>query len=356
MSHKISRRILIAGAALMAQAAPVRLPKKLRLGILGLEGHIGEILDPLPQLPDVELVAVSDADPLQRRKGARPGVREYSNHLELLDAEHLDVAAICGNHAERAALLLACAQRKINVVSEKPLAITRADFDQVRKAVSASGIHLSMIISMRFLPEFQALRNTVASGQIGEVVQVTAQKSYKLGSRPDWMKHRASYGGTIPYIGIHLVDLMRFTTGRELLHVASHESRTGHPELGDMENTAVSIYRLDNGGNGSFHLDYCRPETSPSHGDDRLRIAGTRGIVEYQENLGVTVITDEQPPRKIDPLPPAQSYFTDFLESAYLGKPSGLSLADIYRANEIVLEARDAADLVAAATKKNPKL
>ncbi len=346
-SNHFSRRTLLAGAALLAQAAPVRLPRKIRLGILGLEGHIAELLDPLPQLPDVELVAVSDADPAQRLKVARPGVRPYASHLELLDKENLDVAGLCGNHAERVALIQACAQRKIHVVSEKPLAINTADFEKVRRAVADHGIELSMIIAMRFQPEFQALRNAVQSGQIGEVTQVTAQKSYVLGKRPEWMKHRASYGGTIPYIGIHLVDLMRFTTGRELLHLASHESRVGHPESGDMENTAVSLFRLDNGGNGAMHLDYLRPDNAASHGDDRLRIAGTRGLVEYQEHVGVTLMTDQRAEHRIDPLPAPLSYFTDFLESVYSGKPRGLSLDDIYRANQIVLEARDSADKVA---------
>lgn len=355
-SDPLTRRTLLAGAALLAQAASaaplVRLPRKIRLGILGLEGHIAELLDPLPLLPDVELVAVSDADPAQRKKVSRPGVKQYTSHLELLDKEKPDVAGICGNHAERAALIQACAQRKIHVVSEKPLAITKADFDKVRRAVADNGIQLSMIIAMRFQPEFQALRTAVMSGQVGDVIQVTAQKSYKLGSRPDWMKHRASYGGTIPYIGIHLVDLMRFTTGRELLHVASHETRVGHPELGDMENTAISLFRLDNGGNGAMHLDYCRPETAVSHGDDRLRVAGTKGIAEYIENVGVTLVTDGQTHRKPD-LPAPLSFFTDFLESVYAGKPRGLSLADIYRANEIVLEARDSALLTHAAKKRS---
>ncbi len=343
---------MLAGAALIAQAVPsmaqVRLPRKLRLAVLGLEGHIADVLDGLPQLPDVELVAISDVSAALRTTVAkRPEARtarQYSDHLELLDREKPDIAALCGNNFERPAMIHACARRKIDVVAEKPLANTRALFEQVRKDVADSGIHLTMIISMRFLPEFQALRNIVASGEIGDVVQVTAQKSYKLGTRPDWMKHRNTYGGTIPYIGIHLVDLMRFTTGRDLIHMASHETRLGHPELGEMENTAVSIYRLDNGGNASFHLDYCRPESAPGHGDDRLRIAGTRGVAEYIENVGVTVIAEGKPPRKVDPLPQAKAFFADWLESVHNGKPSGLPLADIYRANEIVLEARDAAD------------
>jgi hypothetical protein len=48
--------------------------------------------------------------------------------------------------------------------------------------------------------------------------------------------------------------------------------------------------------------------------------------------------------QQIRELPPDVSLFLDFLASVYLGKPAGLDLRDIYRVNEIVLAARDAAD------------
>ncbi len=71
----LSRRAWVTGAALARLAVaqqPVRLPQKVRIAIIGLEGHIGEILDPLDRLPDVELVALQDADP-QRLKQAAEG-------------------------------------------------------------------------------------------------------------------------------------------------------------------------------------------------------------------------------------------------------------------------------------------
>jgi hypothetical protein len=75
-----------------------------------------------------------------------------------------------------------------------------------------------------------------------------------------------------------------------------------------------------------------------------LRLAGTRGVVEYQAATGVTLITGEQAPREIRNLPADGSLFLDFLESVYHGVPASLSLADIYRVNEIVLAARESAD------------
>src|ERR1017187_5505409 len=68
---RTSRRRLLAGTlggSLMAQVeAPpeVRLPRKIRLALAGFDGHPEEILRVLPQLPDVELVAVAgeESDP-----------------------------------------------------------------------------------------------------------------------------------------------------------------------------------------------------------------------------------------------------------------------------------------------------
>ena len=107
---------------MLAAPAPLRLPRKVRLAILGLEGHIEEILDPLPLLPDVELVAVADRDgkllESAARRPAAAHARRYADYRESLDREQLDMAGICGTDGERAAVILACAARKIHVVAE----------------------------------------------------------------------------------------------------------------------------------------------------------------------------------------------------------------------------------------------
>jgi predicted dehydrogenase len=294
------------------------------------------------------LVAIQDPDPqlaaqvAEGKHGA--GARLYRDWRELLNRESLDMVGVCGANGERAEIVLECAKRKIHIVAEKPLAITVADLDRIRQAVAQSGVHLTMLISMRFEARYRAIQQIVEAGEIGEVAQIAAQKSYKLGERAEWMRNRATYGGTIPFIAVHMVDLMRFTSGRELVEAVSFEGRVGHPELRDMENTTATIFRLDNRGTAALHMDYLRPDTAPSWGDDRLRLAGTRGVVEYQAATGVTLITGERAPREIRNLPPDGSLFLDFLESVYHGVPAGLSLTDIYRVNEIVLAARDSAD------------
>src|ERR1700730_2603482 len=200
------------------------------------------------------------------------------------------MAAICCANGERAEIILECAKRKLNIVAEKPLAITAQDLDRVKTAVAANGTRLTMLISMRFEGVYRALKHIVDSGEIGEVAQIAAQKSYKLGDRAEWMRSRATFGGTIPYIAVHMVDLMRWTSGRELVETVSLQNRVGHSELQEMENVTGTIFRLDNGGIATLRMDYLRPDTAPTWGDDRLRLAGTRGVAEFQEATGMSLM------------------------------------------------------------------
>ena len=139
-------------------------------------------------------------------------------------------------------------------------------------AVKRNGIHLGMLLPMRFDPPYLAMRRIVQSGAIGEVLQIDAQKSYQLGERPAWQKHAATYGSTILWIAIHSIDLMLWVSGRRFTEAASLQSHVGFPEAGDMQNVTGTLFRLDNGGSATLHMDYLRPATASGHGDDRLRV------------------------------------------------------------------------------------
>src|SRR5690349_17656282 len=132
MAEPITRRTLLAAAAL-------RLPRKIRVGIAGMEGHTGEILKPIEGLADVELAAASDTDPKKLARLA-PEVHRYADHRRMLDQEKLDVVGIGGSNGDRAGVILDCAARKIHIAAEKPLAIERADLERIKAAVKRNGV------------------------------------------------------------------------------------------------------------------------------------------------------------------------------------------------------------------------
>jgi predicted dehydrogenase len=351
----ISRRSFllstIAGASIwplrnFAAEGGVKFPETIRIGLIGLEGHYSDITSAAKAIPQIRFTAI--ADPNQKRIETRNAVfanaARYTDYRKLLANEKLDIVGVCGENGVRAEILLACAGRVPAIISEKPLTLTFAELASVRRAIEKHNTALSMLLTMRFTPIYQAMRRIVQSGEIGEVVLMDAQKSYKLGERPDWMKSRKTFGGTIPYIGVHMMDLMQFVSGRKFVEVSAFQSTVGVPDLGDMENVAALSFKLDNSGVASLHMDYQRPETAPTHGDDRLRIVGTKGIVEFQETQGLTLVTKDQAPRKITDLPQSKPLAVDFIESLYGGTPHQLTRAEIFRISEIILKTRDAAE------------
>jgi predicted dehydrogenase len=347
----MTRRTLLATAAAALPAAanePVRLPKKIRLGIIGFDGHPGEITGPLPQLPDIEVVAICDANPqVLARQAKNPrlaSARQYPGYREMLAKEQLDLAAVCNNNGERAGAVLACVEKKLNVIAEKPIAISRKDYMRVKEAVTTQKISFGQLFPMRYSPPYRALKRIVDSGALGEIVQISSQKSYKAAPDVAWRVNRATYGSTILWIGIHMIDLMRWATGREFMDATSWQTRVAMPELKDQENVTASVFKLDNGGLAMLRMDYLRPQTAPSHGDDRMRIAGTKGVAEYMAATGVTLVTADQKPVVVKDLPPGGELFVDYLQATYNGKAPTITLSDIWKVNEITIAAHEAAE------------
>lgn len=314
--------------------------------MVGFEGHAGEILDLLPRLPEVRVTAICDSDTaILESEGRKPELSKaarYTDYRQMLGQEQFDVAAVCNDNGARAAAILDCLAHGAHVIAEKPLALRREDLEAIRAAARKSGKRVGILLPMRFEPVYLQMRKVVENGLVGEVVSIDAQKSYKAGTREEWYRHRRTYGGTIPWVGIHMIDLMRFVSGREFREVSAFAANVAAPQLGDMENVAAAVFRLDNGGIATLRLDYCRPDSAPSHGDDRLRVAGTKGVLEFREGTGTTLLG--QPGGKLPSLPGAGSVFVDFLESVYAAKLSGLTLDEICRVNEITLCAQEAVE------------
>lgn len=338
----LTRRALLAAPA-------IKLPRKLRLGMVGVLGHAGDILNPLKDLPDVELVAVAESDPAELQKmRSRPVAAKatfYSDYRRMLDAEKLDLCGVCTSNGDRAESVIAVAERGLPLIAEKPLALHRTDFERARRAVESSGKPIWLILPLRYEPAYLAMRQMVRDGVVGDVGMISSQKSYKAGSRPKWMRERATYGSTILWIGIHMFDLMRWTTGRRFTEAFSYQSQVSAPGgIGQMENTTSTVLKMDNGGTASLHMDYYRSEGAPTHGDDRLRIAGSKGIIEYMAATGVTLLRQGSKVEVVQNLPPEREIFVEFLETAFNGKANDMPLEDVWQVNATTLAAHESAE------------
>jgi len=320
-----------------------------KVALYGLEGHESIILDAIADRDDAQLVGISTEDQkkfdgLCGNAAVHEETKYYADWREMLAKAQIDVLAVCSENHRHAEPIIAAARRGINVITEKPIAVSRKELDGVRAAVEKSGIGFSVLFDMRTSPAYIAMREAVQNGAIGKPVLIFAQKSYRLGERPDWMKSRAQFGGTIPYVACHMLDLAMWITGLDVKRVAAFHGNASHPEIREMEDHAVLSFEMTLGAAMSLTLDYLRPAAAPTHGDARLRIAGSGGVIEVKDlESRVELITADKPARNV-PVGEGYNLFSDFLDSLDSKKEHTIKLREVFRVTEILLAALDAAD------------
>ena len=74
------------------------------------------------------------------------------------------------------------------------------------------------------------------------------------------------------------------------------------------------MFELDGGGTGIVHADFYRPDKTATHGDDRLRVAGTQGVVEVRAGRCLLLANDgaEQDLTESVPSRPMHAEFIQF--------------------------------------------
>ena len=92
------------------------------------------------------------------------------------------------------------------------------------------------------------------------------------------------------------------------------------------------------------YLDYLRPQPAPTHGDDRLRVAGAEGVIEMREdNPKIMLVTGKRKPYEVD-AEKTTNLFTAFVRAVREERPTPIPAEDCFAVTDVVLRARDAAE------------
>lgn len=189
---------------------------KLRFGLIGL-GKVGELhLEAYQELrEDIEIAAAAEPDPVRLRAlTTRFGLRPYSDYLEMLKTEKLDLVCVLTPAETHCKITVTCASAGVNILCEKPLAVNLNAAQLMVAACQHAGVKLFYGASYRFLPAVQKARELIQSGVIGDVLLLREQI---LGGRgpgshqPIGFAHYPEGGpggsgmGLVDH-GIHLID------------------------------------------------------------------------------------------------------------------------------------------------------
>lgn len=267
----------------------------------------------------------------------------YETPTELFGEFQPDVVSVGAVYGYNGDLIAEVLERGLPVVSDKPIAATWAQLDRLRALCADPARILLTEFPFRAQPEFLAARGAVREGCIGEVILATAQKSYRFGDRPSWYGARESYGGTLLWVASHAIDIIGHCTGKELGRVTGAQGNLSHPELAEMEDHCAVLFEMNGGGTAIVHADYFRPTAAASHGDDRLRLAGSKGILEIRDGRCLLTTTDE-PEHDITASATPRPMHEQLL-AAMRGEASEFfSTAESLRTAALLLHTRDAVD------------
>ena len=321
-----------------------------KIAVIGSVGHFGYAVEGVRLLKETEIAGVArgcageSMDPVTEAiHEASLSTTEYEDYRAMLDEVEPDIAVINTHFHLQAEVTAEVLRRDINAFVEKPVATSLDDLDALEAAYEASGAELIAMLGLRYDPAFFTAWQRVTGGEIGEVRLLHAQKSYRLGSRSELYKKRSTYGGTIPWVGIHAIDWIQWFGGADFISVTAGQSSKGNRDHGDLESSAACMFSLSDGVIATVNIDYFRPESAPSHGDDRIRVAGTDGVIEVRGG-GVYLINGDGEGERILELADPGNIFESFASSLEGKTECLLTAADSFRATRLGLLARKSAD------------
>lgn len=237
----------------------------------------------------------------------------------------------------------------LGVITDKPMAVSLEELAQIEAAAAATGAPLFLLLTERYSPPIYTARQWIARGAIGEVVQQHLCRPHRLRpeNRPDWMFHRAQYGGILNDLAVHDIDLACYFSGREMRRVlAAHVSNARFPQLTDFCDNGIALFEMSHGGTASIEVNWLTPDAYRAHGDVQFFLTGTRGFLAISTvDASVRICTDTEPERLLELIEPPCTCEEDALaKMADWSYSSLISTADSIAATRFALLAQQAAE------------
>lgn len=222
---------------------------RLRVGVVGSGFIAGRHLAALTALPDVEVVAVADADSARAQEtAARHGARPYGDGLLLLEREELDAVWLCVPPSAHGPLEAAAVTRGLPFFVEKPLSVDLPSAVRTAQAVAEAGLLTCVGYHWRSLSVVQRAREAAAAAPVQLLT------AHWLDSTPaaPWWSRRAASGGQLLEQTTHLVDLARVLVG-EISTVQALEVTTPRPQWpgADVPTASAVLLRFASGAVGT---------------------------------------------------------------------------------------------------------
>ena len=256
----------------------------LKLGLIGLGGMGRGHLEKEISLSEVQFTGVADVvkesvDEISTRYGI-PGFYEFER---LVDSGTCEAVLIATPHPFHAPIARYAIEHGLHVLSEKPIAVTVSEADQMIAAADRAGVKLGVMFQTRTEPHVRRAYDLLAEGAIGRVYRSVmiashwyrTQNYYNSGAwRGTW---KGEGGGVLMNQSPHSLDVFIWLGGKprrvqSRVHTRAHQIR--------VEDTVEAMIDYEEG-----HTGWLYTTTAEWPGENRFEFTGDRGKLVIQDHV-----------------------------------------------------------------------
>ena len=220
------------------------------------------------------LVALCDSDPARlMAAGALWGTTGlYSNALELIAAEPIDVLSICtptATHAEVLRNILGGTNTPRAILCEKPLGLTLAESEEMAALAESKNVVLATVYMRRYANNFRALKAFIDKGGIGKLQAITGvyiKGTFHNGTH--WFDMLRYLAGEVDFVSA--LNTLGETRDDPTLDVALRLKSGVFATLRAADHTAYTVFEMELFGTGGrvrivdsgFEIEVYTPQPS----------------------------------------------------------------------------------------------
>jgi len=288
-----------------------------RLGLVGLGNWGHKLAGTIGKLEGVELAtcfarSIDTRTDFADNYGCRP-----ARSVDDLLADGLDAVLVATPHSTHVELIEAVARAGLNVMVEKPLALTVSDARRCVVAAETAGVILQVAHYRRRLPATRAVKQLIDSGAIGTPYLVEGHFSRMWGPqtvRPWRDDPNESPAGAMTALGVHMADNLLYWAGRAV-RLSALSNRFG--STGGIDDITGALIEFESGAIGTITTSLRTPKlvSCAAHGSQ---------MVAYSEMDGLRLKTlmgndDEETDRRYEPFDAVTDNLAGFVDCIRTG-------------------------------------
>lgn len=242
--------------------------------------HTMEYATAVQKNPKSTLACLWDDDPARGQETAEKLGIPFQPDLDAIWADpSIDAITVTTATSQHTQVLIAAAKAGKHIFTEKVLAFTNEEADDIAKAVKESGITFTISYPHKTWPTLKAAKQLVDSGKLGQITYARVRNAHDGCSRgwlpPHFFDPAQTGGGAMIDLGAHPMYTLGWFMGQPKSVVSMFTQVTGK----GVEDNAVSVIEFEGGAIGVSETGFVTGGIPYV-----LEMSGTKGALMVHNN------------------------------------------------------------------------